>query len=350
MLSPGNFFERQDVAKRWSLLFGIAFSLAMMVSMLSIYVILSWLGWLFNFRNPGPFSLTVIHWLPAIITTVLTIIFLGASIRKMKEIMDGGSTYAATALGGHPLGDELIMKGAARNREKQLKNIVAEMALASGVTEPDIYILPLEQGINALATGLSPDDAAIVVTWGALKYLSRDEMSGLIAHEFSHILNGDMRHNTIMAGWLYGLFFLNILGRYFMSTHGLTLSRASVMAFAGAVLAMMVGSVSTILGRLLQSAFSRQREYLADASAVQFTRNSEGLAGVLKKIGGLTIGSRIKSSQMPDYRHFFIAQPDKHSLFSTHPPLDERIHALDPRWDGTYYDFAAKPISMESNI
>ncbi len=348
-LSPGSFFEHQDLAKRWSLLFGAAFTLAMLAGLAGFYVILCLLVSLFS-KRPHDFDPTGFQLAPALVTLVLVMVFIGASLKKMKDIVDGGSTYAATALGGQPLGRDLIMSGAAREREKRLKNIVAEMSLASGVPEPDLYILPLEQGINALATGLAVDDAAIVLTWGALKYLNREEMSGLVAHEFSHILNGDMRHNTIMAGWLYGLFFLNILGRYFMSVRGFGLGRASFMAWAGAAALILAGSVTSFLGRLLQAAFSRQREYLADASAVQFTRNPDGLAGVLKKIGGLHCGSRVKASQMPDYRHFFIARPDRSGFLSSHPPLDERIAALDPHWDGEYYDFAARPISLESGI
>lgn len=366
-LSPETFFEQQDEAKKWSLLFAVSFTLALAFGMLSIYVILCLLGHvaevvrafrvsdLIQSQGSPAFSLLKIHWGPLLITVALAVIFLIASLKKMKNIMDGGSTYAASMLGGQPLGRDLLLKGGARNREQRLKNIVSEMALASGVPEPDIYLLPLEQGINAMATGLDVDDAAIVLTWGALKNLSRDEMSGLIAHEFSHILNGDMRHNTIMAGWLYGLFFLNLLGRSFLSAWGGGFTRLSLLYIFGAIGVMSVGSVFSFSGRLLQAAFSRQREYLADASAVQFTRDAQGLAGVLKKIGGLTFGSRINAEQMPDYRHFFIARPDRYvfffqSFFSTHPPLDERIYALDPNWDGEYYDFQKYPISIERDI
>jgi Zn-dependent protease with chaperone function len=264
-------------------------------------------------------------------------------------IKTGGSTYVATSLGAIPLGDEPIFPNQEwAQKEKILTNIVAEISLASGISPPDLYIMPYERGINAFATGLTRDDAAVILTAGSLKHLSRDELAGLLAHEFSHILNGDMHLNTLMAGWLHGLFTVANQGwgcivpetKRNKNPMDNSPSITPLPLVLVGVFVIFIGSVGAIIGMALQAAFSRSREMLADAYAVQFTRNSLNLAGVLKKIGGLTQGSKIKSGTNLEYRHFFLARPDKYCPFDSHPDLAERIWHLDPSWDGNYYDFS----------
>src|SRR5437016_13687320 len=195
-----------------------------------------------------------------------------------------------------------------------------------------------EAGINAFAAGHSACDAAIGVTLGCPKMLSRDELQGVIAHEFSHILNGDMRLNLRLMGLVFGIRCLTVLGRGLIRTRG----RKNPLPLVGLAL-IVVGSAGVFFGRLIQSAVSRQRELLADAAAVQFTRNPAGLAGALKKIGGLAYGSRIESPHAEEASHLFFANGLGNSLFSTHPPLAERIRALDPSFDGKFTRVVAQP-------
>jgi Zn-dependent protease with chaperone function len=191
-----------------------------------------------------------------------------------------------------------------------------------------------------MAAGLLAEDAAIIVSLGALRRLDRDELSGVVAHELAHILNGDMRRFTIMAGWLHGLFVLQMLSRRALQS----VARSRLLALSLALMAL--GWLGGLLGRLIQAAFCRRRESLADATAAQLTRDPKALAGALKKIGGLERGSLIKAPAMSGLNHFFLAKPDRGGLMSSHPPLAERIWALDPSWDGWYHDFEADPVNF----
>src|SRR5262249_45598711 len=173
-------------------------------------------------------------------------------------------------------------------RQTRLLHVVEEMALASGVPVPPVYILD-EQGINAFAAGYAPGDAVVAVSQGCLTYLTRDELQGVVAHEFSHILNGDMRLNIRLIGLIFGIIALSVIGRILMLTGGGR--RSSSRGNGGLMMVGMgvfaLGLVGAFFGRLIMAAVSRQREYLADASAVQFTRNPDGIGGALKKIGGV---------------------------------------------------------------
>jgi len=216
--------------------------------------------------------------------------------------------------------------------EKKLLNVVEEMAIASGTPVPRLYFLPDEDGINAFAAGHTTGDMVICVTGGALKYLTRDELQGVIGHEFSHILNGDMRLNLRLMGIVFGILCLTLIGRILLRTRG----RKNPLPLIGLLL-MIVGSIGVFFGKLIKSAVSRQREFLADAASVQFTRNPDGLAGALKKVG--SSGSRIDDPNAEDASHFFFANGLSESAFtwmSTHPPLEERIRELDPNWDGKF--------------
>ncbi|MGH8168579.1 MAG: M48 family metallopeptidase, partial [Woeseiaceae bacterium] len=212
------------------------------------------------------------------------------------------------------------------------------MSIASGVPVPDIFVLEAEDGINAFAAGYTPGDAAIAVTRGALDVLDRDELQGVIAHEFSHVLNGDMRINIRMMGVLFGIMVLSIIGRivirggYHSSAMSSRRDRGTPAIMAVGVGLAILGALGVFFARLIKAAVSRQRESLADASAVQFTRQTRGLADALKKIGGYTERSYLRAVDPEEISHMLFARGSRRlmSLFATHPPLVERIQALDP--------------------
>src|SRR5262249_37347604 len=213
----------------------------------------------------------------------------GASAFKVAQLASGGQAVALMMGGVEVPGTTTEL------RQKRLLHVVEEMALAAGVPVPPVYILD-EPGINAFAAGYAPGDAVVAVSPGCLTYLTRDELQGVVAHEFSHILNGDMRLNIRLIGLIFGIMVLSVIGRMLMLTGGRRSSssqrndsRAGLMMLGLGVFAL--GLVGAFFGRLIMAAVSRQREYLADASAVQFTRNPDGIAGALKKIGGLKEGS-----------------------------------------------------------
>jgi len=273
--------------------------------------------------------------LSVLVTLGTLVIVGGACLYKIAELRQGGSSVALS-VGGVPMAAQ-----PADFSEKRLRDIVEEMALASGVPVPPIYIIE-EDSINAFAAGFRPEDAVITVTRGSLKYLNRDELQGVVAHEFSHILNGDMRLNVELIGAVFGLLVIAIIGRVLLQSVGRTRIGSNrnggnvvivVLAIGAALVA--VGSLGVFFGRLIQASVSRQRERLADASGVQFTRNPSGLAGALKKIGGLAQGSLIEHAHIQETAHMFFA-PALNGIFATHPPLEERIRELDPQWDGKF--------------
>ncbi len=231
-------------------------------------------------------------------------------------------------------------------RERTLYNVVEEISLASGLPVPSVYLLPGEPGINAFAAGYSQNDAAIAVTRGCLRSLDRDELQGVVAHEFSHIINGDMRLNTRLVSLLYGILSLVILGRAIMRVgiefawHGSNGKNAALVGIPFLLVGStiyLIGGFGFLSGRLIQAAVSRQREHLADASAVQFTRNPAGLADALKRIVACEHGGRLAASSASEISHFCFAQNfggALGTLLATHPPIHNRIRALDPSWDG----------------
>jgi Zn-dependent protease with chaperone function len=216
---------------------------------------------------------------------------------------------------------------------KRLHNVVEEMSIASGVTMPEVYVLEHEDGINAFAAGNSPADAAIAVTRGAATRLKREELQGVIAHEFSHILNGDMRLNIRLLGWTFGLLAVAIVARVVLQSSpgsgGRSRKDGAGALMLAALAAMVLGYIGVFFGRLLQAAVSRHRERLADASAVQFTRNPVGLSGALLKIAGAGAGSRLITPEAEEVAHMLFAA-GLPRLFATHPPIEERLKALDP--------------------
>ncbi len=253
-----------------------------------------------------------------------------ASLFKSAQLRGGGAVVAQS------LGGVRVERDTADPARKRLRNIIEEMAIASGVPVPEIYVLEQEPAINAFAAGHTPANACITVTQGALDHLNRDELQGVIGHEFSHILNGDMRLNIQLMGAIFGLLVIAIIGRLvfnFAPRGGNDRDRRGGLGWVGVGLAAMVlGYLGLLAGRILQAAVSRQRERLADASAVQFTRNTTGLKGALLKIAALEEGSKFVAADAEEVAHMLFA-PGLDRVFATHPPLLERIRELDPQFN-----------------
>ena len=267
---------------------------------------------------------------------VCAVIALG-SLYKLFQLSSGGRAVAES-LGGHPI--NLLNANA---DEKKILNVVEEMAIASGTPVPPVYILE-DEAINAFAAGHTPQDAVIGVTRGCIRLLSRDELQGVIAHEFSHIFHGDMKLNMRLVALLNGILLLGLIGEFlFRSSSNRMAFRSnrdkSPAAMMGLGLGLMViGYAGTFFGSLIKSAVSRQREFLADASSVKFTRNPEGISGALKKLGGYVGGSQMDIANASEFSHMFFGEGVSSSFMgmATHPPLAERIKRIDPRWDGKF--------------
>lgn len=263
-------------------------------------------------------------WTLAWATIITAGIILGASAVRSLQLRGGGGEVAQ-ALGG-----TRIDASTDDPLRRRLRNVVEEMAIASGVPVPEIYVLEREQGINAFAAGFSPADAAVAVTRGTLEHLSRDELQGVIAHEFSHILNGDMRLNIRLIGILFGILVIAVIGRKLLySARFARDSRNAAPAVMAGLGIVVLGYIGLFFGRWIKAAVSRQREYLADASAVQFTRNPDGIGTALKKIGAFKAGS-FMTADTEEVGHMLFSIGMGYQVFATHPPLEKRIKAIDP--------------------
>jgi Zn-dependent protease with chaperone function len=337
-----DFFEQQDSARRKTFQLVVYFVLAIVILIALIYALL------LAFGVYGGVPLRS-WWHPELLLLAAAAVGLvvgGASVFKVAQLASGGQAVALM------MGGQEVPGTTTDPREKRLLNVVEEMALAAGVPVPAVYVLE-EPGINAFAAGYAPGDAVVAVSRGCLNYLTRDELQGVVAHEFSHILNGDMRLNIRLIGLIFGIMALSILGRILMHTSGVRSSRRGdnrggmVMVGLGV---FVLGLVGAFFGRLIMAAVSRQREYLADASAVQFTRNRDGIGGALKKIGGLAEGSRIDNPQAAEAGHMFFANAFAGEgfagLLATHPPLVERIRRLDPQFDGEFPE--VRPVRVDA--
>jgi Zn-dependent protease with chaperone function len=277
----------------------------------------------------------------AVFTTLVVVGVLGlASLYKSLELRGGGG-IVATSLGG-----VRVARDTRDLQRKRLHNVVEEMAIASGVPMPEVYVLEQEQAINAFAAGHTPANAAITVTQGALDQLNRDQLQGVIAHEFSHVLNGDMRLNIQLMGWIFGLFIVALIGRTILRfcPRG---RRGSNGLVAVGLAVVVLGYVGLFLGRLLQSAVSRQRERLADASGVQFTRNPEGLKDALVKIAVAPDGAHLTAADAEQAAHMFFAEALSR-VFATHPPILERIKELDPHFKPRDLEAIAAELEKQS--
>lgn len=333
-----DFFDSQDRARRKTRWLVAYFALAVLGIIASVYAVAVALN-LYAGDHETRKSLWHPELLGIVSGGVILVIGIGSGWKSMQ--LSGGGGVVARDLGGRSLDLE-----PQNPEERKLRNVVEEMALASGTPVPEIYLLENEKGINAFAAGQTPANSAIGVTRGCMELLSRDELQGVIAHEFSHILNGDMRLSTRLIGLLHGILLIAIIGEIIFRTTAGGRSRSSREKGGGtAVFVLMglalfvIGYIGVFFGKLIKSAVSRQREYLADASAVQFTRNPEGIAGALKKIGGVSAGSRLETPNAEEASHMFFANGLRSSfaeMLATHPPLEERIRAIDPQWDGKF--------------
>lgn len=351
-----DFFEEQDLARQRTFRLGLLFTLAVVGVSAAVYglglLVYYWMATdatgvayvvgdydqvqpvAFSFWNPMVFVVTV--------GSTVMLIALG-SLYKMAQLRDGGAAVAL-ALGGRRVDPDTTQL-----EERRLLNVVEEMAIASGVPVPDVFLLDNEVGINAFAAGNTTSDAAVGVTHGTLQLLRRAELQGVIAHEFSHILNGDSRINLRAIGLLHGIFLLALIGRFLL--HGSRRARREGAGTAVVGLGLLaIGSIGVLFGRMIQSAISRQRELLADASAVQFTRDADGLVGALKKIGGAQAHSYLKAPTADEASHIFFSDAIRRlrlfqGLFRTHPPLGDRIRKLEPQWNGEFPEVALPEIS-----
>lgn len=356
-----DFFERQDRARRQTLRLLVMFALAVAVIIVAVYLIavLATSGGN-TYYHGRPVSREVgDFWNPGLLAAValgtILVVSLG-SLYKIAELASGGAVVAQM------MGGRLVDPQTINLKERRLLNVVEEMALASGVPVPPVFVLDNEPSINAFAAGYQPGDAVVAVSRGCLDYLTREELQGVLGHEFSHVLNGDMRLNLRLVGLVFGILVLSIIGYYVMriAGSGSYSSRDSdrrgdnraAFFFIGLAL-YILGYLGVFLGQIIRSAISRQREFLADASSVQFTRNPAGLAGALKKIGGLADGSRIRDAHAHEISHMFFGDAFAGSflnLFATHPPLEERIRLLDPTFDGHFQETEPVPETDETAV
>lgn len=326
-----NFYARQAEARQQTRRLVVLFVIAIIAVMIAVnFVVLTLIASLegegVGVPN-GPWLAS--HPRAIVFTSILVLAVIGLSSLYKSTALRGGGGVVARSLGGtridRNLDDPL---------RRRLFNVVEEISIASGVPMPEVYVLEQEAGINAFAAGHSPANAAVAVTRGALEKLNRAELQGVIAHEFSHVLNGDMRLSTRLIGLLFGLLVVALIGRTVLRHAPRASGRkgGAGLIVLGALAVMVLGYVGVFFGRMIQAAVARQREKLADASAVQFTREPQGLKGALVKIGGYERGSKLEEPQAEEVAHMLFASGMKRA-FATHPPLEERIRALDPSFD-----------------
>lgn len=328
MPNPG-FFQRQANARRNTALLVVLFLLAVMIISLAVCLV----GYLVTRSETT--SLNFIDWLLSshgLFTAgaVVGLILLGSLVRWI-DLAGGGERVARM------VGARLVDPSTQDSDERKLRNIVEEMSIASGVPVPQLYVMDHETGINAFVAGYSPGEAVMVVTHGALTQLNRDELQGVVGHEFSHILNGDMRINVRLIAVLAGILMIGQIGSFLLhsaspSSYSSRRRKEQGAAVILGLALMVIGYVGVFFGRLIQSAVSRQRELLADASSVQFTRNPEGIASALYKIG-FKGGFLNTTSHASDMNHMCFGESARMKLaglLASHPPIEERINAIQP--------------------
>lgn len=345
-----NFFEHQDQARRNTRTLLLLMTLGVIAMGLAIYLLFFVVR-----RFAMPMSTDYLEPLPWFQPELLAMSVFGtgalvavASLGRTLSLRSGGGARVAETLGGR------LVSGNPRDvLEKRFVNVLEEMAIASGTPVPRAYVLDGEPGINAFAAGMSTADAVVAVTRGCLETLTREELQGVVAHEMSHITHGDMRINMRLMGVVFGIVCIALLGRLllrFGASSGRSMRRSKDNDGSGKMALLLlglgllvIGSLGELFGKLIKSAIGRQREYLADASAVQFTRNPRGIGGALKKIGGFAPGSQVASSRAEEASHMFFSDihPRLAGLFATHPPLAERIRRVDPSWNGTLPEVTA---------
>ena len=332
-----NFFEQQIKSRRATQRLVALFAIAVVAIVFLVYSAIRSFSYVYHvkystrsYMQQVPFVWLhpeLFCWVAGITVGVIGL----GSLIKIRALNSGGG-YVAECVGG-----KLLYPDTTDPHERRLFNVVEEMSIASGVPIPLLYVMDREESINAFAAGYEPASAVIAVTRGCMTMLNRDELQGVIAHEFNHILSGDMRLNIRLIGLLGGIMSIAFIGN---SLARRVRGRGSApVVFAGIVL-VIIGYAGVFFGRIIQCAVSRQREFLADASAVQFTRNPPGLAGALKKIGGFAGGSQVLAPAAEETSHMFFASAIT-SFFATHPPLAERIKLLEPGFSGHFQKLTA---------
>jgi Zn-dependent protease with chaperone function len=346
-----NFFQHQEAARRSSRLLVALFVLAVVSIVLAVNAALAGI-YLGAFAPHGAWARYGVHALPAYFfeatTAMVLLIIVGGTFVEILDLQAGGDAVAQM------VGARAIDPDTRDPAERRLRNVIEEMALAAGIPAPRAYVLDGEEGINAFAAGLNTGDAIVAVTHGTLTRLSRDELQGVVGHEFSHILNGDMGLNVRLIGVLQGLLMLALFGRFLMSigdTRGSSRDNSARVLFLAGIAILAVGYIGVFFGRLIKASVSRQREFLADASSVQFTRNPDGIGGALRKIGGLAgdTGGAVGHLHAETLSHMFMAPVNialADGMLASHPPLAERLRRI----YGRAVEFLAPgPVAVESH-
>ncbi len=337
-----NFFAHQDQARRQTrrMLWLFAFSVAAIVAAIDFVLVVALDIGNASHANDGA------SWGALFVVSAFVVMVIGLGSLYRTASLRGGGGVVARELGAVP-----VPSDTGNFTYRRLRNVVEELAIAAGVPVPEIYVLEDEAGINAFASGYAPTDAAVTVTRGALDKLTREELQGVIGHEFSHILNGDMRLNIRLIGIVFGILVVATIGRKIAEISARGRSRDSGgIVFVGIAL-LAVGYIGVVFARIIKASISRQREFLADASAVQFTRQTEGIAGALKKLGGLAEGSRLASRDTEEVAHMLFGDGVGYSaLFATHPPLGARILRLDPAFRAAEFQAIAAAWSQPNRV
>jgi Zn-dependent protease with chaperone function/uncharacterized tellurite resistance protein B-like protein len=344
-----NFFEHQDRAKRKTkqlillLTLAVISLVAITTFFLAVFVYFTQhtTSVAFSDQNQANLWYGIFHALSPLaffwITIAITSVVCCGSLFRFLQLQGGGRAVAES------MGGRLLIGQTQDADERKILNVVEEIAIASGTAVPPVYLIE-DDAINAFAAGYKPQDAVIGITRGCIHQLSRDELQGVIAHEFSHIFHGDMRLNMRLIALLYGILLIGLIGAFLVRYSGnRSIIRSSKDKSPAGLFALgaglwVIGYTGTFFGNLIKSAVSRQREFLADSSAVQFTRNPDGIAGALKKIGGSVSGSELHNEHASEFSHMYFSQGVKlfFNLMATHPPLEERIKRIQPNWDGDF--------------
>ena len=335
-----DFFARQAATRRQSRWMVFLFIIAVIAIVIAIDLVVVTTVAVLSLEDGGllaseDLSLTR-YPIAVVVSTIVVLGTIGISSLVRTVTLAAGGGKVAEQLGG-----TRVSADTTDPLRRRLRNVVEEMAIASGVPVPQVYVLDREAGINAFAAGYSPANAAIAVTRGALVHLNRDELQGVIAHEFSHVLNGDMRLSTRLIGLLFGLTVIAMIARTILRFSPRSSGRKSggglAVIYVAALVVLMLGWIGLFFGRLIQAAVSRNRESLADASAVQFTRDPGGLRNALVKIGAWGAGSRFADADAEEVAHLLFAEGIGR-VFSTHPPILERIREIDPSFQPSEFE------------
>jgi Zn-dependent protease with chaperone function len=326
-----SFFEHQQLARRNSRVMVALFLLSVIAIVLVVDLVIG-AGYLWLSPEPGHGFAAVPRGVYAAGAGLVLGVILVVTLVNIARLAEGGAKLARL------VGAREVAADTGDPLERRLVNIVEEMAIASGVRVPRAFVMDNERSINAFAAGWSVSASVVAVTRGALEKLTRDELQAVVGHEFSHILNGDMALNVRLIGVLAGIVAIGSIGTFLMRAAGESDDwKGAVPFFVAGLAVFVVGYVGLFFARLIKAAVSRQREFLADASAVQFTRNPEGIAGALDQIGASGAGTRIVARYAEEMSHMFFGSSVRVRLFDTHPPLDERIRRVLPGFDADDY-------------